>query len=224
MDRFFDSKSRALPPVAVGRMLEIGCASGSFLQTMSQAGWAVEGVEFSATAGAAARALGFPVQVSALEDATAPRAPVDLVVGWMVLEHLHHPVECLLKLKEWTRPGGWLVVSVPDAGSSEAKLFSRNWYDLHLPAHLQHFTASSLTRMLDMSGWKVDRLVHQRMLSPAIMSAALWAEENGHERTSRALKAVTTLSRLSLLLYPLASLASLAAASGRMTVWARRSD
>src|SRR3546814_20558991 len=61
-----------------------------------------------------------------------PETPFDVVVGWMVLEHLHEPLAALKKLRRWVRQDGWLVLSVPDAGGLELKLFRDRWYALHL--------------------------------------------------------------------------------------------
>ena len=113
--RIFDTKALALPRLQPGRMLEIGCASGSYLHQMAQRGWQVEGIEFSPTAAQSARALGYVVDSGALETITKPADSYDLIVGWMVLEHLHQPVESLRKLAGWARRDAMLVVSVPNA-------------------------------------------------------------------------------------------------------------
>ncbi len=146
--RIFDSNAQRLPEQAPGRMLEIGCASGKFLDHMARRGWQVEGIEFSAAAGAEARMAGLSVQVGPVAAALPPAKPFDLVVGWMVLEHLHDPVGALRRMREWTRPGGWLVASVPNAACWELGFFGERWYALHLPNHLWHPTPETLRRVL----------------------------------------------------------------------------
>src|SRR6185312_6002575 len=148
--------TRRLPHLAApGRMLEVGCASGSFLSQMARAGWEVSGIEFSEIAGMAARALGHHVHIGALETAPPPDPdrPYDLVVAWMVLEHLPDPVQALRRLAAWSRPGAWLAMSVPDAGSLEFRLFRSNWYALDLPRHFFHFTRRTLGDVLRAGGW-----------------------------------------------------------------------
>src|SRR3546814_5505292 len=113
-------KPNALPPAATpGRLLELGCASGNFLHRMARAGWEVEGIEPSAHAAHQAMEAGYKVRNVSLEAAGDPQLPFDLIVGWMVLEHLHQPLDVLQKLRSWVRPDGWLVLSVPDAGGLE---------------------------------------------------------------------------------------------------------
>ena len=87
----FDFNTTPLPSLASGRMLEIGCASGAFLHQMAGQGWEVEGIEFSEKAAQAAAQLGYCVHAGSLETAQQPGEPFDLIVGWMVLEHLHDP-------------------------------------------------------------------------------------------------------------------------------------
>ncbi len=106
--------SQVIPPMTAGQMLEIGCASGAFLHKMALRGWAVEGIEPNRAAAEAASRLGYPVHNGTIESAPEPAHPYDLIVGWMVLEHLHEPVDALCKLHRWTRPGGWLAISVAE--------------------------------------------------------------------------------------------------------------
>ena len=92
-----------LPEIPPGRMLEIGCASGSYLHVMAQRGWDVAGIEYSASAADNARTLGYAVHAGSVETAPDPAVPYDLVVGWMVLEHLHEPLEVLRRIRTWTK-------------------------------------------------------------------------------------------------------------------------
>src|SRR5690606_32651695 len=143
-------------------LLELGCASGSFLHKMAVAGWDVEGIEPSAHAASQARKAGYKVRNVFLEAAGDPSLPYDVIVGWMVLEHLHEPLDALRKLRRWSRDDGWLVLSVPDAGGIERKFFKDRWYALQLPTHLHHFSQRTLTDLLAAGGWKVERIVWHR--------------------------------------------------------------
>jgi len=115
--RILGLSARQLPPVTPGRMLEVGCASGSYMEQMRNIGWRVDGIEFSESASSAARAKGFKVQASSLEDATPPTELYDVITAWMVLEHLHEPVKALTRMRGWVKPNGYLVALVPDSNS-----------------------------------------------------------------------------------------------------------
>ena len=144
---------------------------------MANAGWNVEGLEFSAKAAERARSLGYHVCLSTIEEAETPRNTFDLIVGWMVLEHLHRPVLALQKLRRWTKKKGWLVISIPNAGSLEFRIFKDKWYALHLPNHLYHFTPETLEKVLEKGGWRLERIHHQRIMSNLCGSLGFVAEK-----------------------------------------------
>jgi len=222
----FQFNTTPLPKLPPERLLEIGCASGAFLDKMSRKGWEVEGLEFSEKAADAARSLGFPVYTGTVESTPDPKHPFRLVVGWMVLEHLHDPVLALQKLHSWVEPLGWLVLSVPNAGSMEFKIFKDRWYALQLPNHLYHYTPATLRKVLSRGGWSIVKVFHQRTLSNLIASAGYWLRDhNILKKTSGQLVRYPEAARsMQYILYPLSSMFSLFGETGRMTVWARRSD
>lgn len=221
----FEFHSQTLPGAAPGCLLEIGCASGSFLNQMHSRGWQVQGIEFSAAAGQAAQKAGYAVHIGPLETAPEPGNSFDLIVGWMVLEHLHEPVACLKKLRQWAKPQTTLVLSVPNAGSLEFAAFKGRWYALHLPAHLYHFTPKTLQALLKAGGWKLQRVFHQRLLGNLLASLGYGLQGLGLTGLGRMLVRLPEGSgRINFLLYPLAWVFALFGQTGRMTVWATPDD
>ena len=146
------------------------------------------------------------------------------MVGWLVVERLHDPVGGLRKLARWTKPGGQLAVSVPDSGAAEARLFGKRWYALQLPNHLFHFDASSITKVMAASGWRVTRIQRHRTMSNLIASAGYWLEDKGWLRVGNALKDFPERGgRIgALALFPVSYVMASLNQTGRMTVWAER--
>lgn len=224
--RIFEFNVNRIPPIPVGRMLEFGCAAGAYMVSVARDGWNVEGIEYSAQVAEQARSLGFSVYAGSLETAPDPAELYDMVVGWMVVEHLHDPVLALTKLRSWTKPGGWLAISVPNAGALEFRLFKDAWCALELPRHLWHFTPTSLSMLLQRGGWNMKRVHHQRIMTDAWASLGNRLQDRGYPRL-----VYEPLTRLfghaGYIHYPLLPLATILAAcgqTGRMTVWAQRSD
>ncbi|HWB16043.1 MAG TPA: class I SAM-dependent methyltransferase [Vicinamibacterales bacterium] len=144
-----------LPRLPPGRLLELGPAIGLYMQAMQRAGWDVTGIELSTSAAhVAAAATGAPVHVGDVCGITLPPASFDVVSAWMVLEHLHDPVAALRRAFEWLKPGGWLGLSVPDAGSWMFRAFGNAWFCLELPRHLYHFSVPTLSRVLESCGFR----------------------------------------------------------------------
>jgi SAM-dependent methyltransferase len=221
LSRLLKPDARAMPPITPGRLLELGCASGEFLHKMAVAGWAVEGIEPSQHAAAQAREAGYAVRNVALEAAGDPEAPYDVIVGWMVLEHLHEPLAVLKKLRRWVREDGWLLLSVPDAGSLEFSLFGERWYALQLPTHLHHFTPATLDSLLAQAGWSVERTIWHGNAKNALMSLSYLAADHGFARAAAFFRDAGERRRLKAAGKALGILLRLLRQSGRMTVWAR---
>ena len=215
-----------IPDLPVGRMLEIGCASGAYLQKMKQLGWEVAGIEPSAYASQQASRHGHAIFNGPVESAPDPPKPYDLIVGWMVLEHLHDPVNALKKMHQWSAPSARLVLSVPNAGALEFKLFKSRWYALHLPAHLFHFTPQTVERLLKISGWRVQRILHQRSLSNLVASIGYWLQDRKvfQRAASSMIRFPEAKPAIQMLLYPLSLIFGAFGQTGRMTIWARKID
>jgi 2-polyprenyl-3-methyl-5-hydroxy-6-metoxy-1,4-benzoquinol methylase len=223
--KIFEFNNMRLPPLKPGRMLEIGCASGSFMHQMAQKGWEVAGIELSDYAASNARALGYPVHTGPLE--TAPplhNRPYDLVVGWMVLEHLHDPISALKKLYQWTEPRGWLILSLPNASSYEFRFFKDRWFALQLPNHLFHFTPKTIKKILNYAGWRLVKIYHQRVLYNLFPSIGYLLSDFGFKSKliDILIKFPNNAGKLNYFLYPIAYIFASFGQTGRMIVWARK--
>lgn len=222
--KFLGLVDRRLPKLPPGRMLEIGCSSGAYMQYAREQGWEVEGIEFSGSAADQARSKGFKVQTGAVESAAAPEKPYDLIVGWMVLEHLHQPIEVLSKLRTWMSKDGLLVVSVPDRANISRRLFKSNCYDLHLPNHLFHFNVASLEKTLNTAGWRIQKVFWQRNCNTLIKSIEYWAAENNSSITLRLINRINSGRVFSYFKLLLGVLLGITHQSGRIEVWASPID
>ena len=165
LNKIFNANSTLIPSLPPGRMLEVGCASGAYLNHMVRKGWKVQGIEFSEEVAQVARDIGHKVHGGPLETAPEPEEPFDLIVGWMVLEHLHEPILGLRKLYKWANPGAWLALSIPNADSLDFGLFKDKGYALQVPTHMYHYTPHSLEKVLEAGGWSIEKIYHQRTLN-----------------------------------------------------------
>jgi len=219
-----DGTKSLVPPVPAGAALEIGCASGRFMQKLRARGWKVSGIEPSREAAARAAAAGFSVHAGPLETAPAPAEPFDLIVASHTIEHLHDPLGCLRRMRAWSKDGAYLTCEIPDAGGLLFRRFGGAWYDLDLPRHLFHFTRSTLAAMLAKAGWKLVHAHCHRTLNglAGTLGYSLRDRSEGKSALGNALmRFPDSGSRLKLLSGPLSGLLKAVGQTGRMVVWAR---
>lgn len=150
---------------ARGRLLDVGCARGDFLQALELPGWERFGLEPSRRAARAARAQGFAVAEETLEENHLGPESFDLVSAFSVLEHVWDVRESMQGLERLVAPGGLLVLEVPDATRASAQVA-----ELFSVEHLSHFSPASLTRLLAAFGFRVAAL--ERVDGPALTVAA----------------------------------------------------
>jgi SAM-dependent methyltransferase len=137
-----------------GRLLEIGSASGWFLAQARDAGFEVEGIEPAAdvASGAAAR-WNVPVQAATAETASLPDGELDVVVAWHALEHIAVPAGVLERLHAALRPGGLLMIEVPNVESAASRSQGAAWFHLDLAHHVGHYAPSTLADLLRRTGF-----------------------------------------------------------------------
>ncbi len=143
------ARAGAIPP---GRLLDVGAGRGRFVAQARAAGWYAHGIEPSRRGVEGARALGIELVSAGIDDAEVPAASLDAASLWHVLEHVEDPGAALDRIAGWLRPGGMLVVGVPNLASVQARLGGGRWYHLDVPRHRTHFTTAGLQTLLQSHG------------------------------------------------------------------------
>jgi SAM-dependent methyltransferase len=137
-----------------GRLLEVGSASGWFLAQARDAGFAVEGVEPAADVASAATARwDVPVQAATAESSVLPDGELDVVVAWHALEHIARPAGVLERLRAALRPGGLLMIEVPNVASAASRAQGAAWFHLDLAHHVGHYAPPTLADLLVRTGF-----------------------------------------------------------------------
>ena len=139
--------SLALGDLPVGHLLDIGCGVGDFLIQAKQAGWTVQGIEPSQQARtiASQRSNLHPLMPS--EAHTLANASFDVITLWHVLEHiddLHAQIADFVRL---LKPGGRLVLALPNFKSADAEYYREYWAAYDVPRHLNHFCRESINNI-----------------------------------------------------------------------------
>ena len=140
-----------------GRLLDIGCATGTFLHKLQQEGnWEVYGVEVNSDVAERAKyRYNLNIHAGTVEDAAYPDNFFDVVTMWDVLEHLHDPVTTLREIRRILTPDGLVVTRVPNGASWDARIFKQYWAGFDAPRHLYVFTPRTLSLLLRKTGFNI---------------------------------------------------------------------
>jgi 2-polyprenyl-3-methyl-5-hydroxy-6-metoxy-1,4-benzoquinol methylase len=138
-----------------GRLLEIGCGPGDFLDEAAREGYELTAVELSPSAASRARARvpSATVHCDRLENIALPPGSFDVCVLCDVLEHVREPVEFVRKVQRLLRPGGVLFLATPTLDSWTARLLGRRW-SAYKSEHLSYFNTQTIQNILYDAGFR----------------------------------------------------------------------
>lgn len=148
-----------LPFLGRGELLDFGCGSGAYARRLRDQGWRVTGLDFSMHAAQRARAdHGLTVHIGTLPHPAIADNSQDVITMGCVLEHVPDPHRVVAAAARALRPGGALIITVPNLDSWGFRFFGRDWWPLELPRHLLHFTPATLRRLVEAHGLQVREL------------------------------------------------------------------
>ena len=138
-----------------GRILDIGCGTGAFLDTMHRGGWFGVGLEPDASAREKAKSLYDITALPTSELAHLPKGGYDVITMWHVLEHVHDLHGYMSRLKELLSADGKLFIAVPNYGSYDAKFYTSSWAAYDVPRHLWHFSPKAMRTLTGQHGMSI---------------------------------------------------------------------
>lgn len=131
-----------------GKILDVGCAAGFFLNVAKQNGWETYGVEPSRwMSDWGNQRFDVNIKNGTLREAAFPNSFFDVVTMWDVLEHTPDPIAELEEVHRILKKGGIIIINFPNVGSKLARLAGSKWW-FFLSVHLYHFTPQTITAML----------------------------------------------------------------------------
>lgn len=145
-----------------GKLLDIGCATGFFLDLARSRGWDVVGSEVSQFSVRYARErFGLDVHLGTLEKLHFDAQSFDAITMWDVIEHVPDPMGELQEVRRVLRDGGLLSIITPDVGSPVARLLGRRWEEFRrVREHVYFFSRRTMTEVLRKVGFEVLRIEH----------------------------------------------------------------
>lgn len=138
-------------------VLDIGAGGGDRALVLARAGYRVTAVE--PDPGEAARARdqldgSAELLTTTVQDLPADANRYDIALLSHVLEHLPDPDEALALIRERLRPGGAIIIMVPNAGGLQVRIFGGRWHQWEPSRHRWHLTRDVLAEMLARAGYR----------------------------------------------------------------------
>ncbi|MCL4418583.1 class I SAM-dependent methyltransferase [Patescibacteria group bacterium] len=137
-----------------GKILDVGCATGEFLQVARNFGYTAEGLELSKWSSEIARKKGLKIYRQSLKTLSKkfPKR-YDIITLFGVIEHFEFPADEINYLNILLKPGGILVVWTGDVDSIMSKILRRRWWYWQ-GQHIQYFSHKSLNTLFKKRGFE----------------------------------------------------------------------
>ena len=146
------------PYRSTGRLLDVGCGQGGFLQTAKEMGWTVEGVELAPPlAELVEKYYGIPVHVGTLEELRLPSGYYDVVFFNELLEHIYTPRSFLEEVLRILRKGGAVFLRTRNHRSFSAWFCQEDWRELAFleKGHVCFYSPRTVRRIFSTLGFHI---------------------------------------------------------------------
>ncbi len=162
-----------------GRLLDVGCGRGWFLQEAKKKGWEVFGTEYSETAVDLCRSHNIEMYCGALKKGLFPDQHFDIVTSFEVIEHINNPNEDLALISQFIRKGGLFYCTTPNFNSAMRYYLKTDYNVINYPEHLSYYTRKTLKFAIEKHGFKC-----RKFLSTGISLNRLKASKQSAKKNS----------------------------------------
>lgn len=137
-----------------GRLLDIGCGYGFFLQTAKEVNWDITGIEITDEAVKACTSKDLRMHHGSLESAGFPDDHFDVIVLIETIEHVTEVDKLLREIYRVLRPGGLVYLSTPNFNAVNRFRLKEKYDIIQYPLHLSYFTPDTLKQFFESNGFK----------------------------------------------------------------------
>ncbi len=145
-----------------GKLLDVGCGTGLFLDVCTKDGWEGIGIENNENARLLAEANSPAVIIENI-DSLEQKKEFEIITLWHVLEHLHDLRGSLIKLRAILQKNGFLIIAVPNCDSWDRSYYKEMWAAYDVPRHLYHFSHLTVSKLAKKCEFKVKEVLPMKL-------------------------------------------------------------
>ncbi len=138
-----------------GLIVDVGAGTGFFAAYMQRKGYSVHCIEQDAEARSFIENRHHLATSPYLKEAQLPRAGVNFITLWHVLEHIPDLKEHFALFRKLLTTDGTLILALPNHTSWDAKHYSCSWAAYDVPRHLWHFAPEHICRLAQNEGFRL---------------------------------------------------------------------
>lgn len=131
-----------------GKLLDVGCGTGAFLESCKGDGWQIAGVEADEKVRMLTQEK-LEIQIAQDLSEIHTSESFNIITLWHVLEHIPNLNDTIKQLSLLLAPNGTLVIAVPNSNSYDATYFKEYWAAYDVPRHLYHFTPHTIQKLFN---------------------------------------------------------------------------
>jgi len=150
--RLYNRMMKLLPNISGGRLLDIGCGQGDFINHASKEGWCVEGVDLMAWDNPDL----LPIRIGDFLEMDLPWESYDVLTAWALLEHVRRPSAFFRKVFQLLKKDGKFIFVVPNFEAPGM----RHSCTEDIPRHLWLFSPRAINEYLHKSGMETRYIRH----------------------------------------------------------------
>ena len=136
-----------------GKLLDVGCAIGTFMNVAKERGWEVKGIDLNRSSVQKCKEAGLDVMCSAFEKHSFEKGSFDAIIMNDFLEHVPDPKEVLKTANGLLKKGGVILIVTPKIDSFMGKISGKKWLHLKPDEHIHFYNKKNLGRILKDAGF-----------------------------------------------------------------------
>lgn len=142
-----------------GKILDVGCGIGLFLNVAKERGWEVYGTEFSADAIRICKEKGITMHGGILDSKNYEDETFDVITSFEVIEHINNPLEETAHIQKIMRKGGLFYCTTPNFNSLMRYYLKADYNVIEYPEHLSYYTSKTLTYLMNKFGFQKQKIL-----------------------------------------------------------------